>query len=265
MADPFLLAHQVAESVFDIGGKLYPVSIRDQMVRGQSIIDRAVAEGFAATGRELLVIGAGAAGAVAAMRAAAWNIRTHIIDADAKPFGRQRSCRTRWLDPHEYEWPANHWKNQFYPYDVPPHPYYGFPVPLPWQAQWADALAFGWSARFTTAYSTIPHLTFYPATTLAPLPPPAFNVGTNQTSIGRRMGVASTWSNPQNGLQLLCPQSQLTVHGRNPSRAIRAHTISTIAIQTSEPIRFAPRVGSGSGTSGRSRSMVLHPRPLGSA
>jgi len=41
--DPFLLAHQIAESVFDIGGKLYPVSIRDQMVRGQSIIDRAVA------------------------------------------------------------------------------------------------------------------------------------------------------------------------------------------------------------------------------
>jgi hypothetical protein len=179
MADPFLLAHQVAESVFDIGGKLYPVSIRDQMVRGQAIIDRAVAEGFAATGRELLVIGAGAAGAVAAMRAADWGIRTHLIEADSHPFGRQRSCRTRWIDAHEYEWPAGHWPRRFYPYDSPPlHPYYGYPVPLPWQVQWADALAFGWSTRFATARATHPHLTFYPNTTLAPAGLPTYGAAT---------------------------------------------------------------------------------------
>src|SRR5271156_537238 len=158
MADPFLLAHQIAESVFDIGGKLYPVSIRDQMVRGQSIIDRAVAAGFAATGRELLVIGAGAAGVIAALRAAAVGIRTHLIDGQPDPpapFARQRGCTSRWIDPHEYEWPADQWFQPSSPYDVPPlHPFYGHPAPLDWSAQWADALAFGWDARFRTAQKT---------------------------------------------------------------------------------------------------------------
>ena len=178
MPDPFLLAHQVAESVFDIGGKLFLVSIRDQMVRGQSIVDRAVAEGFAGTGQDLLVIGAGAAGVVAAMRAAAWGITTHLIEFDKKPFGRQALCQTRWIDPHEYEWPSDQWLNPSYVYDVPPlHPYHGHPAPLLWSAQWADSLAAGWAARFKAAQATFPHLKYYPSTTLA-TPLPAMGPGT---------------------------------------------------------------------------------------
>jgi hypothetical protein len=50
MPDPFLLAHEVAEFVFDIGGKQAPISVRDQMVRGQSIVDRALATSHCDTG-----------------------------------------------------------------------------------------------------------------------------------------------------------------------------------------------------------------------
>ncbi len=195
MPDPFLLAHQVAESVFDIGSKLYPVSIRDQMVRGQSIIDRAVAAGFAPTGRELLVIGAGAAGAVAAIRAATLGIRTHLIEFDARPFSRQDSCRTRWIDPHEYEWPFDQWPNQTYAYNNPPlHPYYGHPVPLPWSAQWADSLAAGWAMSFGAALGALPNLTFYPSTSLLPPPAPApvFNAGARTWTVHLSSGVVLT-------------------------------------------------------------------------
>ena len=41
IADPFLLAHQVAPRMFDLSGKLDPISIRDQMIRGVLLVHRA--------------------------------------------------------------------------------------------------------------------------------------------------------------------------------------------------------------------------------
>jgi hypothetical protein len=171
--DPFLLAHQVGPSVFDIGGKLYPVSIRDQMVRGQSIVDRAIQAGFGATGAELLVIGAGAAGAVAAIEAASRGITTHLIDTAPLPFLRQAACSTRWIHPHEYEWPLNHWGTSAYPYVGMPAPYYGPPVPLPWTASWSDVLALRWSLLLNRAVAAYhPRLTLHYSSRLSAKSPP---------------------------------------------------------------------------------------------
>src|SRR2546428_774604 len=125
MADPFLLAHQVGPAVFDIGGKLYPVSIRDQMVRGQSIIDRALLAGYGAAGGGLLGIGGGAAGATAAIQAASGGLTTHLIEIEPLPFLRQAICSTRWIHPHEHEWPLDHRTSPSYPYVGLPIPYYG--------------------------------------------------------------------------------------------------------------------------------------------
>lgn len=45
MTDPFLTAHWAAPRVYDISGKLSPVSIRDQMIRGRLFAERALASG----------------------------------------------------------------------------------------------------------------------------------------------------------------------------------------------------------------------------
>ena len=165
MADPFLLAHQVGPAVFDIGGKLYPVSIRDQMVRGQSIIDRAIGAGFGSKGEALLVIGAGAAGATAAIYAAAHGVTTHLIESALLPFLRQALCKTRWLHPHEYEWPLDHWP-------TPKYPYVGVPtVPLPWTAKLSDDLALGWDIKLKKAIADyLPRLKIHFGTRLAVAP-----------------------------------------------------------------------------------------------
>jgi hypothetical protein len=171
MADPFLVTHQVGPAVFDIGGKLYPVSIRDQMVRGQSIVDRAIQAGFGVPGQELLVIGAGCAGAAAAMEAAARGITTHVIDAALLPFLRQAACMTRWIHPHEYEWPLEHWPMPNYPFVGLPAPYYGPPVPLPWAANWSDVLAAGWAVDLGRAFRAyFPRLTLHYGSGLAGAP-----------------------------------------------------------------------------------------------
>jgi hypothetical protein len=176
MADPFLVTHQVGPSVFDIGGKLYPVSIRDQMVRGQSIVDRAIQAGFGAMGADLLVIGAGAAGATAAIEAASRGITTHLIDSAPLPFLRQAACSTRWIHPHEYEWPLDHWPTPAYPYLGLPAPYYGPVVPLPWSANWSDVLALGWSLRLNRAVASYaPLLSLHYGCRLSAVTPPVFN------------------------------------------------------------------------------------------
>lgn len=117
MPFPVLDAHLVHQLIFNIGGRLSPMSIRDQMIRGQMLIDQAHAAGLIASyhasegPRNLLVIEAGAAGATAAIHAATkYGVTTVLVDKDTVPFQLQMQCRTRWLEPFLYDWPFDHWR-----------------------------------------------------------------------------------------------------------------------------------------------------------
>lgn len=144
MADPFLLAHLVRPLFFDIGGALSPVSIRDQMIRGRMIVDRSVEAGLLGTGRSpLLVIGAGAAGATAAIRAAQRGIRTVLIEINPAPFLRQGGCQSRWVNPTQYDWPVGHWTQSRYHW-MPPA------MPMPWREALANVLAVVWTVQLNS-------------------------------------------------------------------------------------------------------------------
>ena len=144
MADPFLLAHIVHPLFFDIGGRLSPISIRDQMIRGRLVVDRAWEERLIGPSRDLLVIGAGAAGGTAAIRAAQRGVRTTLIDAAPAPFLRQALCCSRWVDPTQYDWPLDHWAQGIYHWRPPA-------MPLPWPANRANVLAAGWTGLLNRA------------------------------------------------------------------------------------------------------------------
>ena len=162
MGDPFLSAHQVYPHFFNLGGRISPISIRDQMVRGQTIVERAI-EARLIGGEEhrpLLVVGAGAAGATAAIYAASQGVPTVLLDRDASPFTRQAHCATRWIDPTQYDWPVNHWDRRYCPC-VP------VPTPLPWWSDWAHRLAAQWSIRLDRATRRYPWLRTYYRTTVA--------------------------------------------------------------------------------------------------
>ena len=118
--DPFLRAHIIRPFIFDIGGRLSPISIRDQMLRGQLIVDRALEAGYIdGYGRDLLVVGAGAAGATAAIHAAGKGVSTWLIEQETGPFYRQANCSSRWVDPTQYDWPQEHWSEGKYPWTSP--------------------------------------------------------------------------------------------------------------------------------------------------
>jgi len=144
--DPFLSAHQVGPLQFELGGVWAPVSIRDQMVRAQLFVARAAGAGViappdadGANGRPLFVVGAGAAGATAALAAAERNIEAFLLDQNSAPFSRQAQCTSRWIDPSQYDWPHRTWLRAAYP-QTPPK------APLAWTAGLADQVASSWQA-----------------------------------------------------------------------------------------------------------------------
>jgi hypothetical protein len=110
MSDPLLEALRILPRLFALTAKgLSPISIRDQMVRAQMLVTRALEQGEITRDDKVLVVGAGAAGAVAAMTCASGGLDTVIIDRKSQPFLRQAGCATRWIDPMQYGWPADQW------------------------------------------------------------------------------------------------------------------------------------------------------------
>jgi len=184
MSDPFLSAHQVYPHFFNLGGRISPISIRDQMLRGQTIVERAL-EAKLIGGEEprpLLVVGAGAAGATAAIYAASKGVPTVLLDRDASPFTRQASCTTRWIDPTQYDWPVDHWDRGLCPSVT-------VPAPLPWRSDWAHHLAAQWSIRLNLAGRRYPWLrTYYRTTVIA-----ARQVGTPPIGWAVQFSHSSAW------------------------------------------------------------------------
>lgn len=70
MADPILDAHRLLPQLYLLGSPLSPISIRDQILRARWVVDRLVRSDEVREGMRILIVGAGAAGATAAIRAA---------------------------------------------------------------------------------------------------------------------------------------------------------------------------------------------------
>ncbi|MGA2600845.1 MAG: FAD-dependent oxidoreductase, partial [Bryobacteraceae bacterium] len=109
--------------------------------------------------RDLLVLGGGAGGVTAAIRAAQLGIKTTLVEASHHCFGRQKGCTTRWVDPTQYDWPADHWDRGVYPWAPPA-------MPLPWAEQISSVIAAVWEREFRRARARYPNLTFLPLTTV---------------------------------------------------------------------------------------------------
>lgn len=152
----FLMAHHLGYRTFTIGGKLQPLSIRDQMVRAWMFVDRAIRQGVIK--QEIIdppfvVVGAGVAGVAAAARAAMQGINTIIIEKASRPLITQARCGTRWLCPTQYDWPHSAFVEGTYPFPVvTPKP------PLSWTSDSAESLATRWHADFNAVYKDYPGL-----------------------------------------------------------------------------------------------------------
>lgn len=167
-SDPFLNEHLVDSYVFHIGGRLWPISIRDQMLRGRLVIDKALEQGLIHRDRSVAVVGAGAAGVTAALRAADKGVPVTLFEKTGRLFARHALCSTRWVNPTQYDWPAGHWDASALPWPGTPS------MPLTWEKpDYANALATEWRAQFNRKYSRLSTFLTVKLSSVADTPPKA--------------------------------------------------------------------------------------------
>jgi hypothetical protein len=115
--DSFLASLTVRPSLFDLSSKVYPGSIRDQIVRASLFVDRAAESGYfgsnkSRAARRVLVVGAGASGVTVILRLAGLSNKVEAILADTAPkiLGVQAMSTHRFISPSVYDWPASHYR-----------------------------------------------------------------------------------------------------------------------------------------------------------
>jgi hypothetical protein len=139
VSDPLLDAHRENDLHYVISGP-QPISLRDQMLRGIAIVDRLYAVGEIGPNRPLVIRGAGAAGATAAMAASKLMVETTLVETAAEPFQTQFNSNSRWIDPTQYDWPLDHFGEGRLPWDT----IYHREMPLTFRAGPAKHLASVW-------------------------------------------------------------------------------------------------------------------------
>lgn len=128
-----LLALKVAPNVFDLSSGMHHVSIRDQMVRAQLLVQDLIAADPDV--KEIVIIGASVAGLSAAIEAAGRGVRVVVLEAANQPFSRFIGCFKRYVGPYMYEWPSHFFGDQSYPAHQQ-LPWAGSAVsPLSWNSQ----------------------------------------------------------------------------------------------------------------------------------
>lgn len=140
MADPFLSAHEIAPSCFDLTGRYLPASIRDQMLRAYFVVQR-LDERKRISGSRVLVVGIGACGVTAGIEAARLGSQVTMIDEAPRPFSAQRGISSRWVDPTQYDWPVSHWTAGRFPINLKPV------MPLEWASGTASEIVTDWDAQ----------------------------------------------------------------------------------------------------------------------
>jgi hypothetical protein len=141
--DPYLRAHcsDKHPRLFELGLGIWPISIRDQIIRAVSIVDRAIDNRFIHPTEPLFVAGAGVCGVAASLRAAQKGVLVVMVDREYLPFSRQRTCFTRWISPTQYDWPHTNWTDERFPRRAKN-------VPLNFRSNVANVLAAQWFIQF---------------------------------------------------------------------------------------------------------------------
>lgn len=123
------LANKCAARTFDISSGMVYASMRDQIVRAQLLV-RDLKKADPKCNR-LLIVGAGLAGASAAVHASALGIETVVLETKSDAFELQFQVSTRMVGPFMYEWPNIEYQLQHYP-EVEP----GLGAPSPETPNW---------------------------------------------------------------------------------------------------------------------------------
>jgi len=92
--------------LFILGGFARRVTIYSQQVRAINLIDALAGQGYLTPASKVAVVGAGFSGLTAAAALTKLGIRPTLYDTQTASMHLQRSCATRYIHPHIYDWPS---------------------------------------------------------------------------------------------------------------------------------------------------------------
>ncbi|HSI15792.1 MAG TPA: NAD(P)-binding protein [Chthoniobacter sp.] len=95
--------------------------------------------------QRILVVGGGVSGVAAACAAEAAGFRVDVAESAPHFFPLQTRCASRWLHPHEYDWPLSHFDEESYPYTRRETAL--APSALHWKAGVASGIAGQWQKK----------------------------------------------------------------------------------------------------------------------
>jgi hypothetical protein len=149
MGDPVLAMHRHADRRYELTS-LRTGSLRDQMLRATTLVERLLNQKLIGPQHPghlpLLVVGAGAAGVCAALRASRLGVDTCLVESRRQPLMVQKGVNTRRIDPVEFDWPHPHWQAAQFP--AQPQLPLGRHLPLAFPTELASVLALRWRRTF---------------------------------------------------------------------------------------------------------------------
>jgi hypothetical protein len=115
LSSSFLGSFCVAKGLFDLGGRVSPGSIRDQIVRTRLFMEAIRTHGFLNVEKDVCIIGAGPAGLTAAIELSRLpKIRTWLVDRNPEPLSLLARADHRRISPTLYDWPSAHFRSRGY-------------------------------------------------------------------------------------------------------------------------------------------------------
>ena len=157
--DQFLFAHKwTGLPLFDLASQFNTISIRDQMVRALLLADRLptwleTQLGLDYLRHPVLIVGGGACGMTIAVELAKQGLTVEVAERDGHLFNLQRGCRSRWLDPTQYDWPLDNWRVQKFPLDRAHRN-----APFTWGPNTAVKIAQRWGVQLSRHLRHVPDL-----------------------------------------------------------------------------------------------------------
>ncbi len=100
-----------ATPLYVVGVGARGVTVRSQQRRAIQVVDALLGDGVASAGGQIMVVGAGAAGLTAAVRASRAGCRVVVLERESETLATLRGSHGRLLHPNLYSWPSPNWSN----------------------------------------------------------------------------------------------------------------------------------------------------------
>lgn len=141
MANQVLALHYLSPHCYTLSG-VRTGSVRDQLIRSTVIVNALVHARLIDSSFPLLVFGAGAAGMNAALHAARCGVHSTVVEKNKRKFSTFAQAYWRRIDPTEYDWPHEHWRQGHFPVKGKGS------IPFPQRTSSGLALASAWKAEW---------------------------------------------------------------------------------------------------------------------